>query len=91
MVKRLILLAILTAVGAAPAAACNCPKEMLIKEHGTVGVFAPKPLGPVRPAAIQAVTVKIPGTLPLLVPIRQVAVRQFGAGPTSLEWLLLDP
>jgi hypothetical protein len=86
MLKRLILLAILAIVGASPAAACNCPKEQLIKEHGTVGVFAPKTqLGPVRPAAAQtAAAVNTPSPLPLLIPIRQ-------APATALEWLLLDP
>jgi hypothetical protein len=32
------------------AEACNCPKEAMIKEHGTVGLLPPKPLGPRRPA-----------------------------------------
>jgi hypothetical protein len=87
MGKRLILLAILTIAGAVPAAACNCPKEQLIKEHGTVGVFAPR-LGPIRPV-VQAKTTATAATaapLPLLVPIRET----LPAGPTSLEWLLLD-
>jgi hypothetical protein len=89
MGKHLILLAILAVAGAAPAAACNCPKEQLIKEHGTVGVFdAPKQPGPVRPVAARPVaTVKAPGPLPLLVPIRQTPAM----GSTSLEWLLLEP
>ena len=89
MRKRLILLAILAVGGTSPAAACNCPKEQLIKEHGTVGVFAPKTqIGPVRAAVIRAVvTAKAPGLLPLLVPIRPAPA----AGPTSLEWLLLKP
>ena len=89
MRKRLILLAILAAGWACPAAACNCPKEQLIKEHGTVGVFdGPKQPGPVRPVAAQpAATVKAPGPLPLLVPVRQIPA----AGSTSLEWLLFEP
>jgi hypothetical protein len=89
MVKRLILIGILAAAGASSAAACNCPKEQLIKEHGTVGVFdGPKVrVGPVRPAALQAsAPVKTLADLPLLMPVRPTP-----AGPTSLEWLLLDP
>jgi len=90
MRKRLILLAILAVGWVSPAAACNCPKEQLIKEHGTVGVFdGPKiQPGPVRPAILQAAaTVKTRGVLPLLVPIRS----RLAVGPTSLEWLLLYP
>jgi len=90
MRKRLILLAIMAVGGASPAAACNCPKEQLIKEHGTVGVFdrpTAQP-GPVRPTVTQAAaTVEAPAPLPLLIPIRPVPV----ADPTSLEWLLLAP
>jgi hypothetical protein len=85
MGKGLILLAILTVAGALPAAACNCPKEQLIKEHGTVGVFAPR-LGPVRPVIQAAATAATPGPLPLLIPIRETP----SPGPTALEWLLLD-
>jgi hypothetical protein len=66
MLKRLILLAIMAIGGTSQAVACNCPKEQLIKEHGTVGVFAPKTqLGPVRPVSAQtAATVNAPTLLP---------------------------
>jgi hypothetical protein len=86
MGKRLILLAILAVAGTSPAIACNCPKEQLIKEHGTVGVFdgSKAQPGPVRPVAQAVPTVKPLGPLPLLVPVRQTT-----AGPTALEWLLL--
>jgi len=87
MGKRLILLAILAASWAMPAVACNCPKEQLIKEHGTVGVFdGPKIRpGPVRPVIQTAAAPKTLAPVPLLVPMRPAP-----AGPTSLEWLLLD-
>jgi hypothetical protein len=85
MGKHLILLAILIAAGTVPAAACNCPKEQLIKEHGTVGVFAPRP-GPIRPIVQASALAGAAGPLPLLVPIRQ----SLPTDPTSLEWLLLD-
>ena len=88
MRKRLILLAILAMGGASPAVACNCPKEQLIKEHGTVGVFdRPKQPGPIRPAGPPAAATKTPASLPLLVPIRQTPA----AGSASLEWLLFQP
>ena len=88
MRKQLILLAILAIAGTSPAIACNCPKEQLIKEHGTVGVFNGRKVqpGPVRPVIQAAVTVNRPDSLPLLVPIRPAP-----GGPTSLEWLLPTP
>jgi hypothetical protein len=86
MRKRLILLAILAVGMASPAAACNCPKEQLIKEHGTVGVFDRPQPGPVRPRVPAVAPVQNPVPLPLLVPIRQTPT----AGSTSLEWLLLE-
>jgi hypothetical protein len=88
MGKRLIFLVILAIGGTAPAEACNCPKEQLIKEHGTVSIFAPRAqLGPVQPTAVETTTVNKPAPLPLLVPIQQAP----SPGPTSLEWLLLAP
>jgi hypothetical protein len=89
MRKRLILLAILAVGGAVPAAACNCPKEQLIKEHGTVGVFdTRRQPGPVRAVVAPVVPkVQTQNGLPLLVPVRQATM----AGSTSLEWLLLEP
>jgi hypothetical protein len=91
MRKRLIPLCILAVGWASPAMACSCPKELLIKEYGTIGVFghAKTTAGPVRPVAVQnAATAKTPAQpLPLLVPIRLAPA----VGADSLEWLLLDP
>jgi hypothetical protein len=90
MGKGLILMGILAVALASPAFACTCPKEQLIKQYGTVSMLGglKTQAGPVRPVASQtATTVKVSNPLPLLVPIRQTQP----VGPTSLEWLLLEP
>ena len=92
MRKQLILLPILVVAGTSSALACNCPKEQLIKEYGTVsplGRGQARP-GPVQPIAAQTTPAKslAPAALPLLVPIR---ANPAGTGPTSLEWLLFEP
>jgi hypothetical protein len=61
-----ILLGLLALTLTAPGAeACNCPKEAMIKEHGTVGLLPPKPPGPRRPSADPALVPAKPAVPPL--------------------------
>jgi len=90
MGKGLILMGILAAALTNPALACTCPKEQLLKQYGTVSMLGglKTQSGPVRPVVPQpAAAIKAANPLPLLVPIRQTRP----VGPTSLEWLLLEP
>jgi len=57
-----MMLAAAVVLSAAPAAACNCPKEQMIKKYGTVSqVRPPMPLPPPLPTSKAAVPTIIGG------------------------------
>ena len=64
-----VLLGLVALALMAPGAeACNCPKEAMIKQHGSVGIFPAKPPGPRRPPADSAQDPQKPAVpLPLLI------------------------